>query len=233
MKVLIATVTAEQPRYYEYYDSLHALRLPPNSRHLAIHSSSPARNRNVLITTALEQEFSHVFFTDDDQTFPADTLLRLLAHDVPVVSGLYTNKFQPFQPVAFDRVEDIGTDRFIAWSKLKPYELCPVVACGAGCLLVNTDVFRVIERPWFELGYGVGHMTKADWGDDLSFCAKVRAAGVQIYLDPAVRSTHLTKAGITPIWNEKEQTWYVEQSVNFGRPVHEAWFPHTEKRGVS
>ena len=63
---------------------------------------------------------------------------------------------------------------------------------GTGCMLIKTEVFEQIERPWFktvdkidsEDGPGV------QMNDDMYFCQKVREAGFKILADANVICTH-------------------------------------------
>src|SRR5258708_31889486 len=92
-RVLVLTITGELPRYAEYYDSIDRLILPPGSGRTAIHSSSPAKNRNIVTTNVLNNpEFTHIFYTDDDHVYQPDTVMRLLSHNKDIVSGLYCMK---------------------------------------------------------------------------------------------------------------------------------------------
>jgi hypothetical protein len=207
-KVLLATITAEQCRYYEYYDSLDTLILPPGSSKIRVHSSSPAQNRNLVIRKALEQSFTHIMFTDDDHVFTPDTVMRLLSRDVDIVSGLYCMKFPPFPPIAFNKVTENGMCQFTDMREHASGELMDSVACPAGALLVKMGVFKKISPPWFTLG----QIAKDGWCDDLWFCQLAREAGYKIYVDTLVPVGHLTKCILTPMWNG--ETWVIQHQIN-------------------
>lgn len=215
IKVLVATVTSEMCRYYEYYDSMDAIDYPPGSERIKYHSASPAKNRNQVIEYALKHpEFSHIFFTDDDHVFPVETIKQLLSHDVEIVSGLYSMKAEPFPIVAFDRVsEDNMLSRFIDMRNVPPDKLTEVKAVGAGCLLVKTSVFKKIAPPWFTLG----QIWKDSWSDDMWFCYLCRKAGIPIYIDPIVRIGHMTKVMLTPTHDGKN--WGIGFSINDGQKI--------------
>src|SRR5258708_9467022 len=138
-RVLLVRITAETPRYYEYYDSIDKLIKPPNTDLLPIHSSSPAKNRNLAIKTALQFPFTHVFFTDDDHVYEPDTLLRLLAREVDIVSGLYCMKFKPFPIIALNNPNEKNMSAFIPMDDVGPAELIEIPRVPAGCLLITTD----------------------------------------------------------------------------------------------
>ncbi len=148
-----------------------------------------ARNEVVRSTLAQHPEATHLFFLDDDICMPPDGLLRLLGHNMPVVTGLYIQRGVPFLPVVYRRTPE-GRHMQIT-------QFCDglqvIDACGAGCLLIRTDVLRAIAatgEPWF------------DWppsgiAEDLAFCARVQALGFPILLDFGVKCTHLTTIEVT------------------------------------
>ena len=192
---------------------MDALIYPPNTSKIKKHSASPANNRNQIIEYALVKGFTHIFFTDDDHVYPQETLTRLLSRDKMIVSGIYTMKCAPFPIVAFDQVsEDTLFSRFIDMTKVSPTELTEVKAVGAGCLLVNTEVFLKIQPPWFTLG----QIYKDRWGDDMWFCKLAREAGYEIWIDPIVRVGHMTKVMLVPSYNLKNKKWEVGYNINEG-----------------
>lgn len=207
-KVLLATITAELPRYYEYYDSRDKLITPPNTDRCSAHSSSPARNRNEIIKAALASDYTHIFFTDDDHVYPPDTLMKLLAHNVDVVSGLYCQKFPPFNMIAFDQVNSNNECKFTDMALHDPNGLMEVKALPAGCLLVKTEVFKKITPPWFTLG----HIHADEWGDDLWFCKLINDAGIKMHIDNSVRVGHMAKCLIIP--NYVDGKWIIEYKIN-------------------
>ncbi len=142
-----------------------------------------ARNEIVKATLTRYPEATHLFFIDDDVCVPGDGLLRLLAHNLPVVTGLYIQRAMPMLPVVYRR-DDQG--HHVNLTKFCP-GLQEIDACGAGCLLIRTDVLRAIEATgelWF------------DWpasgiSEDLAFCSRVKALGYPIVLDFDVKCSHL------------------------------------------
>src|SRR4051794_24776807 len=48
--------------------------------------------RNLLTQAALKTPATHLLWIDADMSFPRDALLRLLAHRLPIVAGLYWNR---------------------------------------------------------------------------------------------------------------------------------------------
>lgn len=151
-----------------------------------------ARNDIVRYTLQQHPEATHLFFLDDDILLPPDGLLRLLRdsveHDIPVVSGLYIMRNAPLLPVVYRRLESGHHVNMTAFCE----GLQEIDACGAGCLLIRTDVLRAIEatsEPWFDFGLPMS--------EDLAFCARAKALGYRIALDAEVKCRHLSVIEIT------------------------------------
>jgi hypothetical protein len=154
--------------------------------------------RNDIIRAVLREvpHATHVFFLDDDVLVPPDGLLRLLAdsvaHDIPIVSGLYIMRGEPHLPVVY-RAHPGG-------HHVQVTAFCPglqeIDAAGAGALLIRMDVLRALEAE--------GQRTGEWWFDylppfseDLSFCVRARRLGFRLALDWDVQCGHLTTIEVT------------------------------------
>lgn len=145
---------------------------PPHIEILMAESSSVAKNREWLTQEAEKIGAEWLLWLDSDQTFPADTLLRLLAHEVPVVGANYPQRGNS-RPAA---KRDIGDGRTApVWStkeKIAAGDLEAVAFMGLGVCLVSMDALRRIERPYFQ-----------GENEDHFFFSKLRAAGIEVMLD--------------------------------------------------
>lgn len=139
--------------------------------------------RNKLAKQAIAMGADYTMWFDSDMIFKPDTMVRLLAHDAPMVSGAYFRRSPPYHLVAFDEC-DAETRK---WSDLDlPTETVQCGGVGFGCVLVKTEVlFEVAARykTWFEPVNG--------FGEDLSFCWRARQCGYDILLDPTVTCGHV------------------------------------------
>lgn len=223
MKLLIVRVTAELPRYYEYYDSLERLILPPGTEVLAIHSSSPAKNKNIAIKQALDDgQYTHLFITDDDHVYPSDTIQRLLARNVDIVSGVYCMKMSPFPMIAFNKPNEKGQSSFIDFNKFSGDECVEVSRVPGGCLLVTTNALIKMKKhlewnfapEFWQKWFTLGQIEPDNWCDDLWFCDRARNAGFKIYLDTSVRIGHITKCVLTPEYADGK--WSIKFGINEG-----------------
>lgn len=139
--------------------------------------------RNKLAKQAIKMQADYTMWLDSDMIFKPDTMVRLLAHDVPIVSGAYFRRSPPYHLVAFDKCDTETRE----WTDLPlPTETVKCGGVGFGCVLVRTDVlFEVAAKykTWFEPTNG--------FGEDLSFCYRARECGFDILLDPTITCGHV------------------------------------------
>lgn len=200
MKVAVAVPSSEHGRYNIFWDSLMHVEGVTSKNVLCCRSYNVAENRLILAETAIAQGYDAIWYVDDDQVFPPNTLQKLIAHDLDVVSGLYLYRGFPFTPIAYERVDERG---FCYPRCLKEGDsgLVKVEAVGAGCLLVKTRVFAKLEWPWWR----VGQFSAKDLGEDPEFCVRVRQAGFDIYCDLDAPVGHMMAAELWPL--KTEQGW--------------------------
>lgn len=152
-----------------------------------------------------------LWFLDDDLLWQPDALTRLLAHRLPIVSGLYFLREEPHLPVAGRQVSAPGElpRRTVNLRRIGP-GLQEVDYTGAGCLLIRRDVLEALEsqQPWFDYTCGTTRVgvpreerwqpTLSDaWPEDWYFCQKARDAGYHIALDASVLGAHLSHRLVT------------------------------------
>jgi glycosyltransferase involved in cell wall biosynthesis len=177
-KILIALVTGEHIRQASFIPSFLGLLRPDNSLTSTVHGQSPAAARNTIIKQALDNNCTHVFFMDDDMIFPPDTLIKLIAHDKPIVTALYLLRTFPHRPAFFDKAYDDGKCKFTSLTK-GLNGLVKGVNAGLGAVLISTEVFKKVEAPWVRLG----EIDKDGWCDDVGFFNRCRAAGYDVWCD--------------------------------------------------
>jgi GT2 family glycosyltransferase len=148
-------------------------------------SCNLAEARESIVMQALQNGCSHLLMCDTDQTYPADTLAKLAAHDVPVCGVRVHRRYPPFEPIFMrgnlDRYERVPEEEMYSG------KLIEVDATGTGCLLINMSIFDSIPAPWFKFDEHKGRPV----GEDFYFCNKVRKAGFRIFVDTSVEVGHL------------------------------------------
>ena len=192
-KVLVGVPTPGYSRNDHFYDYFNMLEKPVDTAITFARGQSPARNRNLIIKQALQYDRTHILFLDDDLAFAPDLLIRLMKHDVDMVTALYLMRNYPHKPIIFDYADEIGRCGNY-YPKDTDSGLIPIVAAGLGACLINTDVFRKLEEPWVRLG----ELEKDHWCDDIGFFRRTREAGFQLYCDLDVVAGHMANVVIWP-----------------------------------
>lgn len=208
-KIMLGVPTSIHARRADFYDYLNRLQ-KPDCFILNPHGSSPAFSRNRIIECAIEQDCSHVLFIDDDMAFPADMLIRLLAHDKDVVTGLYYYKHYIHQPIIFEKFNKKGYAFPIFLSPDTP-DMLKIAACGFGCCLVKTHVFKAMQKPWVRLG----ELDQEQWCDDIGFFWRVKQENIteDIWCDTTLRVGHMAEVIIWPS-KDPDGKWYSLYDTN-------------------
>lgn len=174
------------------------------------HTVAEARNMIVEQIPEIEESFSadvtHVFFLDDDVLVQTDTLIRLLSHDRPIVSGLYFAKTEAPQPLLFSK-PFAGPDMRYA-GKDRPKELVDCYGHGMGCTLIERRVFDAVEAPWFSTETGrLDGQEYLSHTEDMFFLEKAAAAGFQPAVDTGALVAHYCSKTdqVFPRWLKGEE----------------------------
>ena len=117
---------------------------------------STDKARNTMLCKALQGDYSHFFFTDDDVVLPKGIIAELVKFsvaccDVPLKEGGGSVRYNP--------------DGSVAWA-------------GTGCLMVAREVIEKLTEPYFWL-------ESTEGGEDINFCYKIIGAGYEIKVIPA------------------------------------------------
>jgi len=186
-----------------------------------------------------------LFFMDDDQAFPPQTLEHLLRWNVDIVSGIIFKKTGEPIPMVYKYCWEEGKGHYYQplCNEVGEYLMqhretlreappavclpqgnqlleCDGVSCG--CLLVNRRVFETLEEPWFKCDEG----SKA--GEDFYFCRKAQEAGFKIYADPSVLCGHFGEyqRGHSHFWS-----WAMKGPYPWTEEPWAGFFVDKEKEG--
>jgi len=146
--------------------------------HLFFDSSTILINqRENLIDNSIEMGTEWCLWLDSDMMFPPTTLLRLLSHKEDIVACNYMKRSFPSKSVAFTDTTD--------WESWVPLEhsnnLEVVEAVGMGCVLMRTNVFKQLTKPYFEYTY---QSETQDWiGEDFTLFKKLNDLGYKVKID--------------------------------------------------
>lgn len=145
--------------------------------------------RNAIVDAALATNLKYLWFVDDDTEPPVDAARKLMYvldqegppyGNVMAVGGIYCVKQDPPVPLVF---RGLGAGPFWGWKKGDVFD-CDAI--GTGCLMINLDVFRQLEAPWFKTTVEEGLAET----DDVYFCRHVKAAGFRILAHGGVLCRH-------------------------------------------
>lgn len=133
--------------------------------------------REQLTTSSLEMESDYILWLDSDMTFPSTTAIRLLSHEKNIVGCNYKKRSVPQNSVAYKKIGD--------WDSWLPLELdqglVEVEGVGMGCLLVKTELFNKIQKPYFEFTYD--NESDSWCGEDFNLLKKFNDIGEKTYID--------------------------------------------------
>ena len=150
---------------------------------LNVKGSILANQRLDIVDHAIERKCTHILFVDTDQTYPRDTLHRLLKHDVDVVACNIATKQIPAQPTArFYNPNNLASGTRVYNNPAKGLE--KVWRVGTGVMLLKTKIFErigfdVFGQPWKP-------EVRRYQGEDWSLVEACEKAGIDVYIDHAV-----------------------------------------------
>lgn len=197
--VLVTVLKGRETVAAEWADAWRNLVFPAGSDYIKPSGMPFDHARNTACGTALDQGYSHVFFLDDDVIAPPDTILRLLAHKKPIVSGIYYRRSPPLSVPVMLRFTPDGGTAYV--SEFKWPDLIKVDLVGAGCLLIERGVLETMKAkggrcPWFE--WRVDRMDLPPherFSEDFTFCVRAkREFGYDVLIDTSVQCQHVGMA---------------------------------------
>lgn len=178
-----------------------------------------ASQRTALVKEAKRENATHILFLDSDMRFPADTLKRLLAHDVQVVGANCAKRRMPTGPTAANYDHVAG--KVPVYTEEDSTGLEQVDMLGTGVLLVRMDVFEQIPFPPFATPW-VPDMQEF-MGEDTYFCMLLKRNQIPVFVDHDVSLEigHLGEFEFKHLhtWAvregmQQEKQWPLQPSVN-------------------
>jgi hypothetical protein len=150
--------------------------------------------REKLIENAKNIKCDYVLWLDSDMMFPSTTALRLLAHNKDIVACNYMKRSKPLKTVAYTDLRN-----WDSWLPLEPKDdLIKVEGVGMGCMLMKTEIFGSLQKPYFEFTY---KGDTQDWyGEDFMLLTKLRLNSFNVYID-TILSMDIKHLGIYAFGN--------------------------------
>lgn len=187
----VGILSSDLSRYSWFAQSLMAMRVPPNTKYLWIMGLWVSAAVNALVQQ-MEGEFLIVL--SDDHILPSNLLLKLLAHNVPLVAPSVCLRRPPFQPSFFHETDD-GTYTGYTWDELDGQTgLLPVDTFGGPGCVIRREVIEAVGMPFFESDPRQRELPH----EDLYSFSKCRKAGFQPYVDLDTQLGHILPAAAFP-----------------------------------
>ena len=192
-KILIAIPTTDyiHARFIESLLLLHDHLTAEGIRHeIAMEAGTLvylARNR--LAAKAVTEGFSHVLWLDSDMVFTEEIVETLMFCKKDMVCGVFQSRRPPFISCIFKDIRMESLERF----KTYPAEPFRIGGCGFACVLMKTEVIQKVRDH-----YGKPFTPMEDYGEDLAFCRRAAALGVEMWCDPTARIGHIAHVPVYP-----------------------------------
>ena len=155
--------------------------------------------RNSICRAALDGGYKWCFHLDSDVITSRDTILRLMAHNLPIVSGVYCRRSPPAGvPVMIKNG---------AWvTNYPPNTLFEVDLVGAGCLLLRRDFLEKLPpldakrgKHWFDWRVDMAGLIPQGeaLSEDFAMNLHARKNGWKVMVDTSIMCKHvgLAEAG--------------------------------------
>lgn len=137
-------------------------------------STNLPESRTKAVQRAIGEGADYILWLDTDMSFPPDALVRLHRHGLDIVGCNYSRKSAGLRPTAYK------ADLSGPMPQGAGIEEAAVV--GFGVLLMRTEVFKSIRKPWFML-QPIPPAYDETLTDDVYMCQKLRDEGHKIYVD--------------------------------------------------
>lgn len=193
-KTLIA-VPCMNMVHTEFLTSILGLQRIGETRSNVTMSSLIYDARNMMAGNAVDGGFDRVLWLDSDMKFDSDLMKRLMTdmdeNNLDYVCGLYFMRKYPTAPVIY---KNLIYDRQPEQIRLKaePYydypqdQLFEVDGSGFGAVLVKVDAIKKVHK-----NFGMPFSPMMGFGEDISFCWRLKQLGIKMYCDSRAKLEHL------------------------------------------
>jgi GT2 family glycosyltransferase len=139
--------------------------------------------REYIASEFLKSDAEFLMFIDSDMTFHPQSVEFLARHDKEFVTAKAFKRVKPFQPCFYTKVEMKDGEPHLETPVKYGEGLLPIEGAGLACALIKRSAFDNIQAPYF---FPFPHV-----GEDLTFCLKLKEAGVKMYCDTTLQFGHL------------------------------------------
>ena len=139
-----------------------------------------------------------ILFIDSDMAWKSQNIVSLIKAEKHIIGGLYYKRRFPYSPVVY--VYDGTKGQFNGLASVPP-RLFQCDGIGTGFLMISRKVINHFLEEEFKADWGLpfdpikveapGDCGSYYMGEDLSFCAKAKQLGYEIWCDPEKVITHI------------------------------------------
>jgi GT2 family glycosyltransferase len=139
------------------------------------------------------KEHDALVMIDSDMTFHHQAIDRLANFNVPFITAKAFKRVPPYQPCFYTKVDldANGKPQLQVPIQYPTNSLLEIEGSGMACAFIKREVFSKIKGPYFEPMPGLG--------EDLTFCYKLKEAGIKMYCDTGMQFGHV---GLTEFGEE-------------------------------
>lgn len=155
---------------------------------------------NALSAAAVMDGCDYVFFMEHDNIYEKDTLPRLLKHELDVVTGYYTFRNWPYDPIPLKKDMENGLLYRLEFIKGGDKENLMEMSVGCfGCCLVKASVLKKLFSAKLSFRREYDKKSAGTLTADCVFFNDLRDQDIKLYVDGHVRVGHLgVRIVITP-----------------------------------
>ena len=202
MKILIAVPTFETI-YPDTFKSIYELDKADHDLMFEfVRGYDCATARNRIAQMAIDKCADYVLMVDNDVTLPRDAIVNLLDDAKDVCLGYYPHRDADNIYRGQTCVCKLGWFNYPLESTYTAAELkclrdqgshkIEIHGGGMGCAMIRTEVFRLIDYPWYDwINYADSN--RGILSEDLFFCEKCHNARIPIFTDTRVGCGHLLR----------------------------------------
>lgn len=206
MKILIAVPTFETI-YPDTFKSIYDLdKCGHEVLFEFVRGYDCATARNSIAQKAIDLDAEYVLMVDNDVILPSDTIKNFLDDVKLVTIGCYAHRDSDNiyrgrtcicklydehgkKHFNYPLESEYTAQEFMDMRSDGQYKV-EIHGGGMGCAFIKTDVFRMLEYPWYDW---VNYKSRGMLSEDLYFCELCRKKGIKIFTDTRVTCGHMLR----------------------------------------
>jgi FkbM family methyltransferase len=150
------------------------------------------------------KNFDYLFCVDSDIVLPNDTLVKMIAADRDIISGLYIQRFSDRHVLELYQHTFNGGTENIPYEHIEGRGIISIAGCGFGCVLIKSKVLQTMQYPHFV--YKSALQMEGTVSEDIYFCIKAKEAGFSIFADTSIICEHVGSTKFIVKSQRKEQS---------------------------